>query len=289
MSPESLQAQKETVPGSVLVAMANEAEREAFFAGLADEGFAVEPMASASELLQQLIADESRDTPALAILLDEDLVRDGVKRSALLSAIEAHQGSLDRVIPLVAPDRRRERWFTATSATQPTQPRLAPAGDLLSALQRIAAVAAPASPAPAPEATEPWLSIRAAATQHDWDATLYRSLLARFCERYQGFAERLADRIGEGSEEELAGELKQLSSAARNLGALPLAALAQEMGQRLRAGGPVALAGRLAELARTLEATLAAIGRRVQSSARPGWWPSAAPAETLLEPVRSVA
>ncbi len=279
MAFENLQTREQPTPGTVLVAMAQQADREELYVRLADEGFAVEPMGSATGLLRQLMTGGQQDGAAVAILLDEDLVREADKRSALLGAIEAHQGTLERVIPMVKPGSRRERWFTATGATQPTQPRSEHAGELLSAVLRIASVPASSSPAPAPDPTEPWLSIRAASMQEEWDATLYRSQLASFCERNELVTERIADRIGDATEEELAGELAQLESGARSVGALPLAALAEELARRLRIGGPVALSGRLSELARTMDATLGAVQRRRRSTDRPIQWAARVPVE----------
>ena len=80
----------------------------------------------------------------------------------------------------------------------------------------------------APLAAPVWLVAGAALKQLEWDAALYHSLLSHFCQRYEGFGVRLAERVAAGRAGELAQELGRLASGARNLGAIPVADLAGE-------------------------------------------------------------
>ena len=114
------------------------------------------------------------------------------------------------------------------------------------------------------------LEMRAAAAgQPEWDAALYRSLLARFSHRCAGFAQRSAELYVSGDLVRLDRELGQLSRGARKLGALPLADLAGRMSEVLRNESEEAFPTLLTELRRVLEATVRIIERRVWTAADP--------------------
>jgi len=138
----------------------------------------------------------------------------------------------------------------------------------------VASVEPELAPEPAVPAEVPWLSFGAAALQLEWDAVLYRSLLSGFCDRHEGLGVRLAERIADGSDGELARELERLSNSARNLGACPLAELAGELVRVLERDGEVAFAGSLARFTRALDATILVMEQRIGSICEPLEWPS---------------
>lgn len=109
----------------------------------------------------------------------------------------------------------------------------------------------------------------AESTESEWDAALYRALLARFSQRYEGFPQRSAELFASGHFARLGRELGQLSSGARKLGAGPLADLAAKLKDDLPCDSTAAFIGMLAELSRVLEATVRIIERRVWTAPDP--------------------
>lgn len=120
-----------------------------------------------------------------------------------------------------------------------------------------------------------WLRVSSASNQLEWDAALYRSLLSLFCQRYEGFGVRLAERLAAGEIGDLAKDLGRLASGARNLGAIPLAGLAAELLAIVERGEIETLAGRLGQFRRALDATILVIEYRIRSTAEPFEWPAA--------------
>ena len=189
---------------------------------------------------------ESFDREAPAFLVERLPVRDGT--GALLAVCMVAIGS-----PAQA----------AEIAPETTQPALA------------ATVAAPPPLAEGPATGEIWLSEAARSTQLDWDAALYRSLLSHFCQRYEGFPSRVAERLVAGKTDGLARELSQLARGARNLGALPLADLALGLLSILQRDGGEGLDPHLPELRRVLGATVLVMECRILATAEGLEWPMA--------------
>lgn len=192
---------------------------------------------------------ESFDREAPAFLVERLPVRDGT-------------GALQAVCMVAIGSQA----LAAEIAPVTTQPALA------------ATVAAPPPLAegPAEPATgEVWLSEAARSTQLDWDAALYRSLLSHFCQRYEGFPSRVAERLVAGKTDGLARELSQLARGARNLGALPLADLALGLLSILQRDGGEGLDPHLPELRRMLGATVLIMERRILATADGLEWPMA--------------
>lgn len=106
-------------PATLWIAMASAAARGTLSDELSGEGFAVATAATASEILLRLTLCSAQCPPPAAILIDELLVRDVKKRQALLSAIEALQGGLGGVFPLVGPGSDGEPWQSPSCSTQP--------------------------------------------------------------------------------------------------------------------------------------------------------------------------
>ncbi len=157
------------------------------------------------------------------------------------------------------------------------------------AVQPALAVAAAALPPldndpTAPAADAVWLSEAARSTQLSWDAALYRSLLSHFCQRYEGFPSRVAERLEAGEADELARELSQLSRVARSLGALPLADLALGLQGVLQRDDGETLHSHLPELRRVLAATVVVMECRVLATADALEWPMAAAGGTSPAP-----
>lgn len=130
----------------------------------------------------------------------------------------------------------------------------------------------------APLAAPVWLVAGAALKQLEWDAALYHSLLSHFCQRYEGFGVRLAERVAAGRAGELAQELGRLASGARNLGAIPVADLAGEWVEALKCGAVDDSGARLAPLRAALDATILVIECRIRSCSATIDWPAAASA-----------
>lgn len=265
--------------GIVLIAMASAAERETLADALTGEGFAVATAATASEILLRLTLCDPECPPPAAILIDELLVRDAQKRQALLGAVEALQGGLEGVFPVVGPGSDGEPWGSSSAKTQPPLLKGSGASLLRDLLLETRSTVEFKAPAAAAVASEVWLAEPPASSELDWDAALYRSLLSRFAQRYAGFARAVAGRISDGQFAGLDGELGQLARGARNLGAQPLAEVAEKLTGVLRRGGGGALGAHLAELSSVLDATILVVECRVQATSDPFEWSDP---ETLL-------
>lgn len=122
---------------------------------------------------------------------------------------------------------------------------------------------------------EVWLQVSSASNQLEWDAALYRSLLALFCQRNADFGARLDESIATGRVAELTPELGRLASAARSLGAIPLAGLAAELLGMVAKDEVAGVGGRTKRFERALDATIAAMESRIRSNAEPFDWPAA--------------
>jgi hypothetical protein len=258
--------------GLVLVAMVSSSEREALGSSLAGEGFGVATAATASELLLQLTAAEPGSPPPEAIFVDELLVRDAGRRQALLAAIGALPGGLGVVVPVVAPGARFECWRTVNGETQAPLAKGAPLSRLRAAMLTLRASRGPEGHDGRALEGRAWLSEPAALSHLEWDAALYGSLLARFGQRYEGFAERSVEMVANGELALLERELGQLSRGARNLGAVPLASLAARLIGVLRSAAGGDLTAALRELNHALDKTLLTIAGRVQATSDPFKW-----------------
>jgi HPt (histidine-containing phosphotransfer) domain-containing protein len=182
--------------------------------------------------------------------------------------------SFDREAPGRAPTRARRHWRS---------PGGMHGSDRVASLRRrsrqndAACARCRCGPPPAegPATGEIWLSEAARSTQLDWDAALYRSLLSHFCQRYEGFPSRVAERLVAGKTDGLARELSQLARGARNLGALPLADLALGLLSILQRDGGEGLDPHLPELRRVLGATVLVMECRILATAEALEWPMA--------------
>lgn len=141
----------------------------------------------------------------------------------------------------------------------------------------------------APAAGEIWLSEAARSTQLVWDAALYRSLLAHFCQRYESFPSRVAERLEAGKADGLARELSQLSRGARNLGALPLADLVLGLLGVLQRDDGETLEAYLPEFRRVLRATVLVMECRVLATSDALEWPVVATGGELPAPAGVLA
>lgn len=181
-------------------------------------------------------------------------------------------------------------------------PTLAPPGDigLVATVSRVESASVAVEPPAlvplvetcevrAPAAASDWLVAGAALNQLEWDATLYRSLLSLFCQRYEGFGVRLAARVAAGRVEELTQELGRLASGARNLGATPLANLAGEWADVLKRGAGDDSGSRLAPFRAALDATILVIECRIRACSTTFDWPAEVPAPLALVPALAVA
>lgn len=195
------------------------------------------------------------------ILLDDELSAEAPStRAALLAAVEAVAGSLDRVVPLVAPEVAKgwsaiapDRHLSVASSRDQMQ-------RVISRLERLETEMDSLDAAPA-DAEREWLRPEVGETEFPGEEWLYRALLVRFRERCSDLALRVAALISADHGGELDRLLLQTASGARRLAAFPLADAAVGLAATVRERRWRQLAPRLRDFQEALVETFAAAGR----------------------------